>query len=130
MDPPSRSRPLRRGDLDVVITEEGGFEGDADARAGSSVEQLLDDVHVRLAAQPTTRSPRGARSTLADLCDEDWMLAGLRGTCADSNIVLRACQRRRLRAARRLHLRRLLRDPGPGGQRDGRRAGARASALA
>ena len=30
--------------------------------------------------------------SLTDLRDEDWMLVGLRGTCADSNIVLRACQ--------------------------------------
>ena len=30
--------------------------------------------------------------SLTDLCDEEWMLVGLRGTCADSNIVLRACE--------------------------------------
>ena len=29
---------------------------------------------------------------LADLRDEDWMLACLTGTCADSNVVLRACR--------------------------------------
>ena len=29
---------------------------------------------------------------LTDLKDEEWMLVGLRGTCADSNIVLHACQ--------------------------------------
>jgi DNA-binding transcriptional LysR family regulator len=29
---------------------------------------------------------------LADLRDEDWMLACLSGTCADSNVVLRACR--------------------------------------
>ena len=29
---------------------------------------------------------------LAELRDEDWMFACLTGTCADSNVVLRACQ--------------------------------------
>ena len=29
---------------------------------------------------------------LADLREEDWMLACLSGTCADSNVVLRACR--------------------------------------
>src|SRR5919106_468140 len=58
MDPPQSIPALRRGEFDLVITEEGGFEADPDL-GGLGVERLL---------------------------------VGLRGTCADSNIVLRACR--------------------------------------
>ena len=51
----------------------------------------MDDV---LYASLPADHPLATRRAIAltDLCDEDWMLVGLRGTCADSNIVLRACQ--------------------------------------
>ena len=90
MDPPQSIPALRRGDFDLVITEEGGFEADPDL-SGLGVERLMDDV---LYASLPSDHPLATRRAIAltDLCEEDWMLVGLRGTCADSNIVLRACQ--------------------------------------
>ena len=90
LDPPQSIPALRRGEFDLVITEEGGFDADPDL-SGLGVERLMDDVLYAVAAR---RPPAGhaARDLAADLKDEDWMLVGLRGTCADSNIVLRACQ--------------------------------------
>jgi DNA-binding transcriptional LysR family regulator len=90
MDPPQSIPALRRGELDLVITEEGGFETDMPLD-GLGVERLMDDV---LYASLPADHPLATRRAIAltDLCEEEWMLVGLRGTCADSNIVLRACQ--------------------------------------
>ena len=51
----------------------------------------MDDV---LYAALPVGHPLATRRAIAltDLKDEEWMLVGLRGTCADSNIVLHACQ--------------------------------------
>ena len=90
LDPHDSIPAVRRGDIDIAITEEGGFSGDADT-SGLEVEHLLDDhmwvslpVDHPLATRPTV--------DLIDLRDEDWMFACLSGTCADSNVVLRACR--------------------------------------
>jgi DNA-binding transcriptional LysR family regulator len=90
MDPDQSVPALRRGDLEVAITEEGGFDGDVDV-SGLEVEPLLED-HMWVSLP--TNHPLATRRAidLADLCDEDWMLACLSGTCADSNVVLRACR--------------------------------------
>jgi DNA-binding transcriptional LysR family regulator len=90
MDPPQSVPALRRGDVDVAVIEEGGFEADP-ALNGLGVERLMDDV---LYAALPVEHPLATRRAiaLADLADEDWMIVGLRGTCADTNIVLRACQ--------------------------------------
>jgi DNA-binding transcriptional LysR family regulator len=89
LDPPDSIPALRRGDVDLVISEEGGFEADPDL-SGLGVERLMDDV--LYAALPVDH-PLATRRAVAlrDLIHEDWMLVGLQGTCADSNIVLRAC---------------------------------------
>jgi DNA-binding transcriptional LysR family regulator len=90
MDPPDSIPAVRRGDLEVAITEEGGFAGDADT-SGLEVEELLEDhMWVSLPSNHPLATRRAI--DLADLCDEDWMLACLTGTCADSNVVLRACR--------------------------------------
>jgi DNA-binding transcriptional LysR family regulator len=90
MDPPLSIPALRRGEFDLVITEEDGFEADPDL-SGLGVERLMDDVlYASLPADHPLVTRRAI--SLTDLCEEDWMLVGLRGTCADSNIVLRACQ--------------------------------------
>jgi len=90
MDPPQSIPALRRGELDLAISEEGGFDDDPNLD-GLGIERLLDDV---LYAFLPGDHPLATRRAIAltDLKDEDWMLVGLRGTCADSNIVLRACQ--------------------------------------
>src|SRR3954470_12016654 len=87
--PPLSVPALRRGDFDLVITEEGGFEDDPDL-TGLGVERLMDDV--LYAALPVDH-PLATRRAIAltDLIHEDWMLVGLQGTCQGSNIVLRAC---------------------------------------
>jgi DNA-binding transcriptional LysR family regulator len=89
MDPPQSIPALRRGDFDLVITEEGGFEVDPDL-SGLGVERLMDDV--LYAALPVDH-PLATRRAIAisDLVHDDFMLVGLKGTCQDSNIVLRAC---------------------------------------
>jgi DNA-binding transcriptional LysR family regulator len=89
MDPPLSVPALRRGDFDLAITEEGGFEDDPDL-SGLGVERLMDDV--LYAALPVDH-PLATRRAIAltDLIHEDWMLVGLKGTCQGSNIVLRAC---------------------------------------
>ena len=90
LDPPESIPAVRRGDLEVAITEEGGFAGDTDV-SGLEVEQLLEDhMWVSLPSNHPLATRRAI--DLADLCDEDWMLACLTGTCADSNVVLRACR--------------------------------------
>ena len=90
LDPDESIPAVRRGDLEIAITEEGGFEGEVDTD-GLEIEHLLDDhmwvslpVDHPLATRPTV--------DLVDLRDEDWMFACLSGTCADSNVVLRACR--------------------------------------
>src|SRR5215218_5406276 len=81
---------FRRGDLEIALTEEGGFAGDTDT-SGLDVEHLLDDhMWVSLPGDHPLATRRAIE--LADLRDEDWMLACLSGTCADSNVVLRACR--------------------------------------
>jgi DNA-binding transcriptional LysR family regulator len=89
MDPPQSIAALRRGDFDVVISEEGGFEADPDL-AGLGVERLMDDVLYAVLPGDHPLATRRAIS-LGDLVHDDFMLVGLKGTCADSNIVLRAC---------------------------------------
>jgi DNA-binding transcriptional LysR family regulator len=90
LDPHESIPAVRRGDLEIAITEEGGFESEVDTD-GLQIEHLLDDhmwvslpVDHPLATRPTV--------DLIDLRDEDWMFACLSGTCADSNVVLRACR--------------------------------------
>jgi DNA-binding transcriptional LysR family regulator len=90
MDPPDSIPALRRGDIDIAISEEGGFEVDPDL-GGLGVERLMDDVLYALLPADHPLATRRAVA-LSDLRDEEWMLVGLRGTCADSNIVLRACK--------------------------------------
>jgi DNA-binding transcriptional LysR family regulator len=90
MDPPVSIPALRRGDLDVAIIEEGGFEADPDL-SNLGVERLMDDV--LYAALPVDHPLATRRAvSLTDLVHEDWMVVGLKGTCADSNVVLRACK--------------------------------------
>jgi DNA-binding transcriptional LysR family regulator len=89
VDPPISIPALRRGDYDLVITEEGGFEKEPSLE-GLGVERLMDDV---LYAALPVEHPLATRRAiaLADLVHDDFMLVGLKGTCADSNVVLRAC---------------------------------------
>ncbi len=90
LDPHESIPAVRRGDLEIAITEEGGFESEVDTD-GLQIEHLLDDhMWVSLPAD----HPLATRPTvdLIDLRDEDWMFACLSGTCADSNVVLRACR--------------------------------------
>jgi DNA-binding transcriptional LysR family regulator len=90
LDPHESIPAVRRGDLEIAITEEGGFESEVDT-GGLQIEHLLDDhMWVSLPAD----HPLATRPTvdLIDLRDEDWMFACLSGTCADSNVVLRACR--------------------------------------
>src|SRR3954453_23450267 len=90
MDPPDSIPAVRRGDLDIALTEEGGFAGET-TTDGLEVEHLLDD-HMWISL-PTDHPLATRRAIdLTDLRDEDWMLACLSGTCADSNVVLRACR--------------------------------------
>jgi DNA-binding transcriptional LysR family regulator len=90
MDPPESIPALRRGDFDLVIIEEGGFEKEPSLE-GLGIERLMDDV--LYAALPVDHPLATRRAiALSDLVHEDWMLVGLKGTCADSNIVLRSCQ--------------------------------------
>jgi DNA-binding transcriptional LysR family regulator len=90
LDPPRSIPALRRGDFDLVITEEGGFDEEPSLE-GLGVERLMDDV--LYAALPVDHPLATRRAiALSDLVHEDWMLVGLQGTCADSNVVLRACQ--------------------------------------
>ena len=90
LDPEESIPALRRGDIEIAITEEGGFDGEVDT-SGLEIEHLLDDhMWVSLPADHPLATRRAIE--LADLRDEDWMFACLSGTCADSNVVLRACQ--------------------------------------
>jgi len=90
LDPEDSIPALRRGDLEIAVTEEGGFDGDIDT-TGLEIEHLLDDhMWVSLPADHPLATRHAVE--LAELRDEDWMFACLTGTCADSNVVLRACQ--------------------------------------
>jgi DNA-binding transcriptional LysR family regulator len=90
MDPAESIPALRRGDIDIAISEEGGFEAEP-TLDGLGVERLMDDALYALLPADHPLVTRRAVA-LPDLKDEEWMLVGLRGTCADSNIVLRACR--------------------------------------
>jgi DNA-binding transcriptional LysR family regulator len=89
LDPPDAIPALRRGEFELALAEEGGLLDQPDF-SDLVLEHLLDDeLYVALpAGHPLAARPAVA---LADLRDEEWMLVGLRGTCQDSNIVLRAC---------------------------------------
>lgn len=90
LDPPDSIAAVRRGDLEIAVTEEGGFSGDTDL-TGLALEHLMDDtLWIALPSDHPLATRRAI--DLVDLRDEDWMLVGLSGTCADSNIVLRACR--------------------------------------
>jgi DNA-binding transcriptional LysR family regulator len=90
LDPPESIPAVRRGELEIAITEEGGFSGDTDT-SGLEIEHLMDDT--LWIALPSAHPLASRRAVdLASLRDDDWMLVGLSGTCADSNIVLRACR--------------------------------------
>jgi DNA-binding transcriptional LysR family regulator len=90
MDPPVSIPALRRGEIDIAITEEGGFDADPKLD-GLGVERLMDDM--LYAALPADHPMATRRAVaLAELKDEEWMLVGCRGTCADTNVVLRACR--------------------------------------
>ncbi len=90
LDPHESIPAVRRGDIEIAITEEGGFSGDV-GTDGLAVEHLLDDhMWVSLPADHPLATRHAVE--LNELRDEDWMFACLTGTCADSNVVLRACQ--------------------------------------
>jgi DNA-binding transcriptional LysR family regulator len=90
LDPPESIPAVRRGELEIAVTEEAGFSGDTDT-SGLEIEHLMDDT--LWIALPSAHPLASRRAVdLADLRDDDWMLVGLSGTCADSNIVLRACR--------------------------------------
>jgi DNA-binding transcriptional LysR family regulator len=90
LEPHDSIPALRRGDIEIAITEEGGFDGEVDT-TGLEIEHLLDDhMWVSLPADHPLATRRAIE--LADLRDEDWMLACLSGTCSDTNVVLRACR--------------------------------------
>jgi DNA-binding transcriptional LysR family regulator len=90
IDPDASVPAVRRGDLEVAIVEEGGIQGDVPTD-GLEVEHLMDDhMWVSLPADHPLATRRAI--DLADLRDEHWMLACLTGSCADTNVVLRACR--------------------------------------
>jgi DNA-binding transcriptional LysR family regulator len=90
LEPEDSVPAVRRGDIEIAITEEGGFAGEADTNK-LEVEHLLDDhMWVSLPADHPLATRHAIE--LAELRDEDWMFACLTGTCADSNVVLRACR--------------------------------------
>ena len=90
LDPPESIPAVRRGDIEIAVTEEGGFSGDTDL-TGLEIEHLMDDtLWIALPSDHPLATRRAI--DLGDLRDDDWMLVGLSGTCADSNIVLRACR--------------------------------------
>jgi DNA-binding transcriptional LysR family regulator len=90
LDPEESIPAVRRGDIEIAITEEGGFEGEVSTE-GLQVEHLLDDhMWVSLPADHPLATRHAIE--LSELRDEDWMFACLSGTCADSNVVLRACR--------------------------------------
>src|SRR5215203_1443220 len=90
LEPEDSVPAVRRGDIEIAITEEGGFSGDTDT-SGLEVEHLLDD-HMWVSLPVDHPLATRHAIELAELRDEDWMFACLTGTCADSNVVLRACQ--------------------------------------
>jgi DNA-binding transcriptional LysR family regulator len=91
LDPHESIPAVRRGDIEIAITEEGGFQGDPDTD-GLVMEHLLDDhMWVSLPADHPLATRHAVE--LSELRDEDWMFACLTGTCADSNVVLRACEK-------------------------------------
>jgi DNA-binding transcriptional LysR family regulator len=90
IDPPDAVPALRRGDLDIAIVETHGFGGLLDLE-GLQIVHLMDDpLYVAL---PTCH-PFATRTaiSLEELAEDEWMLVGSLGTCADTNIVLSACR--------------------------------------
>jgi DNA-binding transcriptional LysR family regulator len=81
---------LRTGDLDLVMVLDSVLMPQ-ELPAGIEAQPVFDDTMLaalpfshRLAARPSV--------ALAELADEEWMVCGVRGTCPDSSIVLRACR--------------------------------------
>jgi DNA-binding transcriptional LysR family regulator len=90
LDPADSIQAVRRGEIDVAVVEQGAPGQDPDLDE-LTVEHLMDDVlYALLPAAHPLATRRAIR--LEDLKDEEWMLVSLRGTCAHTNVVLRACR--------------------------------------
>lgn len=90
VDPPESIPAVRRGDLEIAITEEAGFSGEVDT-TGLRQERLLEDpLYAALPLRhPAARDPTVA---LADLADEDWIIVEGIDYCGDGNVVRDACR--------------------------------------
>jgi DNA-binding transcriptional LysR family regulator len=81
---------LRTGELDMTLIIDSELTP-FDVPAGVQAVQVLEDPMLVALPYSHPLAGRGAIA-LADLRDEEWMLAGVAGTCPDSNVVLRSCR--------------------------------------
>ena len=81
---------LRTGELDMILFIDSELTP-FDVPAGVQAVQVLDDPMLVGLPYSHRLAGRGAIA-LADLREEEWMLAGVGGTCPDSNVVLRSCR--------------------------------------
>jgi DNA-binding transcriptional LysR family regulator len=90
IEAPEALDALRTGELDVAMVLDSELTP-LDLAAGiEAVPVLVDPL---LVALPYSHRLAGRSSvSLADLRDEEWMVCGVGGTCADSNVILRACR--------------------------------------
>jgi DNA-binding transcriptional LysR family regulator len=90
IEAPEALDALRTGELDLAMVLDSELMP-LDVAAGVEVMPVLEDP--LLVALPYSHRLAGrATVALGDLRDEEWMVCGVDGTCADSNVVLRACR--------------------------------------
>jgi DNA-binding transcriptional LysR family regulator len=86
--PPAAIELLRRGEVDVAVSQEGGFGEDPD-HSGLHVEHVLDDpLHAVLPPDHPLATRRSI--ALADLAGEPLVLAHVPGTAVAENLIVRA----------------------------------------
>jgi DNA-binding transcriptional LysR family regulator len=86
--PPVAVASLRRGDLEIAISQESGFGTDPDV-SGLHVEHLVDDPLYAVLPADHALATRKAIA-LKDLAPDPLILMNLTGTSVDDNVVMRA----------------------------------------
>jgi DNA-binding transcriptional LysR family regulator len=89
VEAPQALEALRTGDMDLALLLDSELRPLEIPPGLEAVPILEDPLFVAL---PYSHRLAGRTAiALADLCDEEWMVCGIDGTCTDSNVVLRAC---------------------------------------
>ena len=101
---------LRGGDADIGLTIETVRPTSGDDSTSLRTHLLDDPFYLVLPSDHPQAKRRNIR--LSEMADESWILGSTDASCPDGQVLPARVQQGRLRAADRLPVRRLQRDPG------------------